>query len=65
MQAERVSPGHQGSFLLVIFQKFVGTRPLFSGSKKLVLFPHSGHHPMETDTDSVEDEIINFVDTFK
>jgi pimeloyl-ACP methyl ester carboxylesterase len=40
-------------------------RNLGSSYKKLVLFPHSGHHPMETDTDPVEDEIINFVDTFK
>ena len=42
-----------------------GMRNLGSANKKLVLFPHSGHHPMETDTDSVDDEIINFVDTFK
>ena len=42
-----------------------GMRNLGSAYKKLVLFPHSGHHPMETDTDSIEDEIINFVDTFK
>ena len=42
-----------------------GMRNLGSAYKKLVLFPHSGHHPMETDTDPVEDEIINFVDTFK
>jgi len=38
---------------------------LGSAYKKLVMFPHSGHHPMETDTDMVEDEIINFVETFK
>jgi pimeloyl-ACP methyl ester carboxylesterase len=38
---------------------------LGSSYKKLVLFPHSGHHPMETDTDMVEDEIINFVEIFK
>ncbi len=42
-----------------------GITNLGSYYKKLVLFPHSGHHPMETDTDLVEDEIINFVDTFK
>ena len=42
-----------------------GMRNLGSSNKKLVLFPHSGHHPMETDADLVEDEIINFVDTFK
>src|SRR5215831_13319477 len=38
---------------------------LGSSYKKLVLFPHSGHHPMETDTDPVEDEIINFIETFR
>jgi pimeloyl-ACP methyl ester carboxylesterase len=42
-----------------------GITNLGSSYKKLVLFPHSGHRPMETDTDLVEDEIINFVDTFK
>jgi pimeloyl-ACP methyl ester carboxylesterase len=42
-----------------------GITNLGSSYKKLVLFPHSGHHPMETDTDLVEDEIISFVDTFK
>ena len=42
-----------------------GITNLGSSYKKLVLFPHSGHHPMETDTDLVEDEIINFVETFK
>ena len=38
---------------------------LGSAYKKLVMFPNSGHHPMETDTDMVEDEIINFVEIFK
>jgi pimeloyl-ACP methyl ester carboxylesterase len=38
---------------------------LGSSYKNLVLFSHSGHHPMETETDQVEDEIINFVETFK
>ena len=33
--------------------------------KKLVLCAHSGHHPLETDTDLVEDEIINFIETFR
>jgi hypothetical protein len=33
--------------------------------KKLVLFSRSGHHPMETETDEVEDEIINFIEIFK
>ena len=42
-----------------------GMANLGSSFKKLVLFPHSGHHPMETDADLVEDEIINFVETFK
>jgi pimeloyl-ACP methyl ester carboxylesterase len=42
-----------------------GMRNLGSSYKKLVLFSHSGHHPMETDTDLVEDEMIKFVDTFK
>jgi pimeloyl-ACP methyl ester carboxylesterase len=42
-----------------------GIANLGSSYKKLVLFPHSGHHPMETDTDLVEDEIINFVEAFK
>ncbi len=42
-----------------------GITNLGSSYKKLVLFPHSGHHPMETDTDLVEDEIINFIETFK
>jgi pimeloyl-ACP methyl ester carboxylesterase len=36
-----------------------------SGYKKMVLCPHSGHHPMETDTDLVEDEIIGFIENFK
>jgi pimeloyl-ACP methyl ester carboxylesterase len=38
---------------------------LGSAYKKMVLCPHSGHHPMETDTDLVEDEIINFIQTFR
>jgi pimeloyl-ACP methyl ester carboxylesterase len=38
---------------------------LGSAYKKMVLCPHSGHHPMETDTDLVEDEIINFIENFK
>jgi pimeloyl-ACP methyl ester carboxylesterase len=42
-----------------------GMANLGSSYKKLVLFPHSGHHPMETDTDLVENEIISFIDTFK
>jgi pimeloyl-ACP methyl ester carboxylesterase len=39
-----------------------GIENLGSSNKKLVFFPHSGHRPMETDTDSVENEIIHFVD---
>ena len=42
-----------------------GMTNLGSAYKKLVFFPHSGHHPMETDTDLVEDEIIAFIETFK
>jgi len=38
---------------------------LASSYKKLILFSHSGHHPMETETDAVEDEIINFIETFQ
>ena len=38
---------------------------LGSAYKKMVLCPHSGHHPMETDTNLVEDEIINFIESFK
>jgi pimeloyl-ACP methyl ester carboxylesterase len=42
-----------------------GMTNLGSTFKKMVLFPHSGHHPMETDTNLVEDEIIKFIDTFQ
>jgi pimeloyl-ACP methyl ester carboxylesterase len=42
-----------------------GLSNLGSAYKRLVFFPHSGHHPMETDTDLVEDEIISFIETFK
>lgn len=42
-----------------------GIANLGSSYKKLVLFAHSGHHPIETDTDLVANEIINFIDTFK
>jgi pimeloyl-ACP methyl ester carboxylesterase len=38
---------------------------LASPYKKLILFSHSGHHPMETETDAVEDQIINFIETFQ
>jgi len=42
-----------------------GITNLGSSYKKLVLFPHSGHHPMETDANLVEDEIIYFIEAFK
>jgi len=42
-----------------------GMTNLGSTYKKMVLFSHSGHHPMETETDKVEDEIINFIETFQ
>src|SRR4030095_8089360 len=35
---------------------------LGSSYKELVLFSHSGHHPMETETDEVEDDVIRFVE---
>jgi pimeloyl-ACP methyl ester carboxylesterase len=38
---------------------------LGSAYKKLVFFPHSGHRPMQDDTDAVEDEIIGFIEQFK
>lgn len=38
---------------------------LGSNFKKLIIFPHSGHRPMQGDTDAVEDDIISFVDQFK
>jgi pimeloyl-ACP methyl ester carboxylesterase len=42
-----------------------GLENLGSFYKKLVLFRHSGHHPMETDTDLVENEIMSFIEAFK
>jgi pimeloyl-ACP methyl ester carboxylesterase len=33
--------------------------------KRIVLCPHSGHHPLETDTDLAESEILNFIETFE
>jgi pimeloyl-ACP methyl ester carboxylesterase len=42
-----------------------GIENLGSSNKKLVFFPHSGHRPMDTETDSVENEIIRFVDGVK
>lgn len=38
---------------------------LGSAYKKLVLFPHSGHRPMQGDTNAVEDEIISFIEKFR
>ena len=32
---------------------------------RFVIFPHSGHRPMQSETDSAESEIIRFVDRFK
>ena len=40
-----------------------GIENLGSSNKKLVFFQHSGHRPMETETDAVENEIIHFVDS--
>jgi pimeloyl-ACP methyl ester carboxylesterase len=40
-------------------------RNLGSEYKKLVIYPHSGHRPMQGDTDAVEDDIIAFVERFK
>jgi pimeloyl-ACP methyl ester carboxylesterase len=36
---------------------------LGSSYKELVLFSHSGHHPLETETDEVENEVIHFIET--
>ncbi len=38
---------------------------LGSSYTRFVIFPHSGHRPMQGDTDSAENEIISFVDKFK
>lgn len=40
-------------------------RHLGSNYKKLIIYPHSGHRPMQGDTDAVEDDIISFVEQFK
>ena len=40
-----------------------GINNLGSSKKKLVFCPNSGHHPMETDTNLVQDEIINFIES--
>ena len=40
-----------------------GLENLGSANKQLLLCPHSGHHPLATDTDLVEDAIINFIKT--
>lgn len=42
-----------------------GIQNLGSSYKKFVVCPHSGHHPLETDTDMVEGEIINFIENFR
>lgn len=38
---------------------------LGSSYTRLVIFPHSGHRPIQSETDSAENEIITFVDRFK
>jgi pimeloyl-ACP methyl ester carboxylesterase len=38
---------------------------LGSSYKELVLFSHSGHHPLETETRAVEDEVIHFIETIR
>lgn len=38
---------------------------LGSAYKKLIIYPHSGHRPMQGDTDALEDDIISFVEQFK
>lgn len=38
---------------------------LGSSYKKLIIYPHSGHRPMQGDTDAVEDDIISFVEQFR
>jgi pimeloyl-ACP methyl ester carboxylesterase len=38
---------------------------LGSSYKELVLFSRSGHHPLETETDEVENEVIHFIETIK
>ena len=36
---------------------------LGSSYKELVLFSHSGHHPLETETDEVENQVMHFIET--
>lgn len=38
---------------------------LGSNYKKLIVYPHSGHRPMQGDTDAMENDIIAFVEQFK
>jgi pimeloyl-ACP methyl ester carboxylesterase len=38
---------------------------LGSEYKQLIVYPHSGHRPMQGDTDAMEDDIISFVERFK
>jgi len=38
---------------------------LGSNYKRLIIYPHSGHRPMQGDTDAVEDDIISFIEQFK
>jgi pimeloyl-ACP methyl ester carboxylesterase len=38
---------------------------LGSEYKKLIIYPHSGHRPMQGDTEAVNDDIVQFVERFK
>ena len=38
---------------------------LGSAYKQLIIYPHSGHRPMQGDTNLMEDDIITFVERFK
>ena len=40
-------------------------KQLGSAYKKLITYPHSGHRPMQGDTEIMEDDIIDFVEKFK
>ncbi|MEO6916453.1 MAG: alpha/beta hydrolase [Chitinophagaceae bacterium] len=40
-------------------------KQLGSAFKKLIIYPHSGHRPMQGDTEMMQDDIIDFVERFK
>lgn len=40
-------------------------KQLGSAYKKLIIYPHSGHRPMQGDTDIMEDDIMAFIEKFK